>query len=111
MRKYATPQKMKPKNESNSELINESRSEKKGITSAMMKARTQRTARIPAHAAQPRTVWLPMWRVLLNMRKKMNRAETEAYNTPRKMMVGTMKVKAIFLCTSFAIEPNAGEVM
>ena len=34
----ATPQKMKPKKESKSEDINPSKSEKNGITSAMMKA-------------------------------------------------------------------------
>lgn len=47
---------MKPKKESKSELIKDSKSEKKGMTSAMMKAMTQVTAKIPAHADQPRTV-------------------------------------------------------
>ena len=47
---------MKPKKESKSELIKDSRSEKNGITSAMMNATIQVTAKIPAQEAQPRTV-------------------------------------------------------
>ena len=58
--RYATPQKMNPKNESKSEDIKLSKSLKKGMTSAMMKANTQVTARIPAQLAQPRTVLDPL---------------------------------------------------
>ena len=56
IRRYATPQKMNPKKESNREDIKLSRSLKKGMTSAMMKANTQVIARIPAQLAQPTTV-------------------------------------------------------
>ncbi len=69
---------MNPKKESKSELINESKSEKNGITSAMMKATTQVPARMPAQEAQPITVWFPLWRVPSKIRKKIKRAETEA---------------------------------
>ncbi|CAI6251336.1 unnamed protein product [Periconia digitata] len=69
---------MNPKNASKSELIKDSKSEKNGMTSATMKARSQRMARIPAHAPHPATVWLPMCLVLLKRRKKMKRADTEA---------------------------------
>lgn len=47
---------MKPKNESKSELIKDSKSEKKGMTSAMIKATSQVTARIPVQEAQPTIV-------------------------------------------------------
>lgn len=53
---YATPQKIQPKKESKRELISESKSAKKGMTSAMMKAATHVRARMPAHDAQPTTV-------------------------------------------------------
>ena len=53
---YATPQKMKPKKLSKREDIKESRSEKKGMTSAMMKAKTQVAPRMPAQDAHPTTV-------------------------------------------------------
>jgi len=56
IRKYATPQKMKPKKLSNSDDIRDNKSEKKGITSAMMKAAIHKAPRIPAHAAHPTTV-------------------------------------------------------
>ena len=69
---------MKPKNESNNELIKDSKSEKKGMTSAMMKARIQVHARIPAHVAQPMTVWFPLWRVPSKILKNTKRADTEA---------------------------------
>lgn len=44
------------------------------------------------------------------MRKKTKRAETEAYRTPRKMIVGIMNEKATFLYVSWS-EPKAGAVM
>ena len=59
MRKYATPQKMNPKNESNRELISERRSEKNGMTSAITKAKIQVTAKIVPQADQPRRVCSP----------------------------------------------------
>ncbi len=40
----------------------------------------------------------------------MNLADTDAYSTPRKIIVGTMKEKEIFLY-KFCSEPNAGAVM
>lgn len=40
----------------------------------------------------------------------MNRADTEAYKTPRKIMVGTMNEKEIFL-SSGVKDPKAGEVI
>ena len=58
--------------------MSESRSAKNGMTSAMIKARIHVAARMPAHADQPMTVLLPLWRVPSKMRKKMKRAETEA---------------------------------
>ena len=60
---------MKPKKESNNELIKDKRSEKNGMTSAMTNATTQVTARIAAHTDQPRTVWLPLWREPSKIRK------------------------------------------
>ena len=45
------------------------------------------------------------------MRKKMKRADTDAYSTPRKMRVGTMKEKDTFLYISLPREPKAGVVM
>ncbi len=69
---------MKPKNESKSELINDSKSEKNGITLATIKATTHVIARMPAQTDQPSTVWLPLWRVPSKIRKKMKRADTEA---------------------------------
>ena len=56
MRRYATPQKIQPKKESKSELMSDRRSAKNGMTSAIMKARTQVAARIPAQEAQPMMV-------------------------------------------------------
>src|SRR4051794_4000976 len=106
MRMYAVPQKMKPKKESKSELIIDNRSEKKGITSAMIQAMIHSPARIPAQAAHPTTVLLPLWRVPSNKRKKMNRAETEAYRTPRKIMVGIINENETFLYTSLPREPK-----
>ena len=44
------------------------------------------------------------------MRKNKNRAETEAYSTPRKMIVGIMNENETFLNT-FSRDPNAGAVM
>ena len=69
---------MKPKNESKSELIKDNKSEKNGMTSAIIKATIQVQARIPAHVAQPVTVWLPLWRVPSKILKKTKRADTEA---------------------------------
>lgn len=69
---------MKPKKESKSEDIRDNRSEKKGMTSAMMKAPSQVRARIPAHAPHPTTVCEDLWMVPSKMRKKMKRAETVA---------------------------------
>lgn len=63
IRMYATPQKMKPKKLSKSEDMSDSKSEKKGMTSAMMKAPTQVRARIPIQAAQPLTVCCFLWMV------------------------------------------------
>lgn len=53
--------------------------------------------RIPAHVDHPVSVCSVMCREFLKMRKKMNRVETEAYKTPKKMMVGIINEKAIFL--------------
>ena len=69
---------MKPKNESKSELIKDNKSEKNGMTSAMMKAAIQAQARIPAHVAQPTTVWFPLWGVPSKILKKTKRADSEA---------------------------------
>ena len=49
---YATPQKMNPKKESKRDDIKDNRSEKKGITSAMMKAPSHVAPRIPAQAVK-----------------------------------------------------------
>ncbi len=97
MRIYAVPQKIHPKKESNKELIKESRSAKNGMTSAMIKATTQVTARMPAQAAHPMTVWLVICRLFWKIRKKTNLAETEAYSTPKKTRVGIMKENETFL--------------
>jgi len=51
---------MKPKKESKSELIKDNKSEKNGMTSAIMKAAIHVIARIPPQEAQPITVWLPL---------------------------------------------------
>ena len=75
---YATPQKIQPKKESNRLLIRASKSAKKGMTSAMMKAKIQVSARMPAQLAQPMRVLLDLCLVPSNARKKMNRADTEA---------------------------------
>lgn len=40
----------------------------------------------------------------------MNRADTEAYRTPKKMIVGIMNENAIFLYSGIK-DPKAGEVM
>ena len=91
------PQKIHPKNESNKELIKANRSEKKGITSAMMNPRIQRMAKIPAQVAHPITVFCVLCFESRKMRKKTKRAETEEYKTPRKIRVGIMKLKATFM--------------
>lgn len=77
----------------------------------MMKAPTQVAAKIPAHAAQPTTVFSALCFVPSKMRKNMNLAETDAYRTPRKIKVGIMKENATFLKMSFPMDPKAGEVM
>lgn len=67
--------------------------------------------RMSAHTPQPTTVWLLTCRLLfLKTRKKTKRLDTLAYSTPRKMSVGIMKEKEIFLYTSDS-EPKAGAVM
>lgn len=53
---YATPQKMNPKKESKREDIKDNKSEKNGMTSAMMKAPSQVAASIPPQDAHPTTV-------------------------------------------------------
>lgn len=40
----------------------------------------------------------------------MNRDDTEAYKTPKKMIVGIMNEKAIFLYSGIK-DPNAGDVI
>jgi hypothetical protein len=84
---------MKPKKLSKRELMRESKSEKNGITSAMMKANTQVTARMAAQVAQPTAVLLVMWRLPWKMRKNKNLELIDAYRTPRKIKVGIMKLK------------------
>lgn len=79
------------------------------MTSAMMKAAIHVKKRIPAHDAHPTTVWLFMCFELRKTRKKTNRAETEAYRHPKKMMVGIINEKAAFLYT-VSSEPKAGAV-
>lgn len=69
---------MNPKKESKSDDIKLSKSEKNGMTSAMMKAPSHVKARMPAHALQPITVCEDLWMVPSKMRKKMKRAETVA---------------------------------
>lgn len=69
---------MNPKKESKSEDINDNKSEKNGITSAMMKAPIQVAPRIPAHAAHPTTVCSDLCLLPSKIRKKMNLADTEA---------------------------------
>jgi hypothetical protein len=118
---------MKPKKESNREDISDRRSEKKGMTSAyitvkyayhenngrftMIKAPSHVIPRIPAHEAHPITVLEVLCLVPSKMRKKTNRAETDAYRTPRKIKVGIMNENETFLKTSLPREPNAGELM
>ena len=75
---YAVPQKIQPKNESNSELISANRSAKNGITSAMMNAKIQVAARMPAQVAHPLTVCSVKCLEPSKIRKKRNRADTEA---------------------------------
>lgn len=53
--------------------------------------------RIPAHVPQPMIVCSLLWREFWKMRKKTNRADTEAYRTPRKIRVGIMKENETFL--------------
>lgn len=77
----------------------------------MMKAPIQVAAKMPAHEAQPITVWLVLCLVPSKIRKKMKRADTEAYRTPKKIKVGIMKENATFFKVSFPREPKAGEVM
>lgn len=77
----------------------------------MMKARSHVAARIPPHEAHPTTVWELLCLVPSNRRKKMKRADTEAYSTPRKIRVGIMNEKETFLYNSFPSEPNAGAVL
>jgi hypothetical protein len=56
------------------------------------------------------TVCSFLWREFWKMRKKTNRADTDAYRTPRKIRVGIMNEKETFLKTS-SRDPNAGAVM
>ena len=88
-----------------------SRSAKKGMTSAIMKARIHVSAKIPAHEAHPMTVWLLLWRLPSKIRKKINLAETDEYKTPRKSRVGIMNENAIFAKTSLPKDPKAGAVL
>jgi hypothetical protein len=53
--------------------------------------------KIAAQDTQPTTVFSLLCREFWNMRKNTKRAETEAYSTPRKIIVGIIKEKAIFL--------------
>lgn len=76
-----------------------------------MNASNHVAARIPAHADHPITVWLDLCLVPSNIRKKINRADTDAYKTPRKINVGIMNEKETFLNTSLPNDPNAGEVL
>lgn len=82
---------------------------KKGMTMAIIKAKIQVASKIPAQDPQPTTVWLFMCFELRKRRKNTNRADTEAYRQPRKMMVGIMNEKAAFLYTG-SREPKAGAV-
>lgn len=73
---------------------------KNGITEAMINEKIQITMIIPVQDAQPTTVWLLRCLELRNSRKKTKRTVTEAYRHPRKMIVGIMNEKAIFLYLS-----------
>jgi hypothetical protein len=75
---YATPQKMNPKKESKREDIKDSKSEKNGMTSAMMKAPSQVAAKIPPQDAHPTRVWFVLCLVPSKTLKKMNLDETLA---------------------------------
>jgi hypothetical protein len=108
---YAVPQKINPKNESKSELMIDNKSEKKGMTSAMIQAIIHNAARIAPQAAHPTTVLLPLCRVPSKSRKKINRAETDAYRTPRKIIVGIINENDTFLYTSLPRDPKAGAVI
>lgn len=66
--------------------------------------------RIAAHVPHPTTVCSVLCCEFLKMRKKMKRADTDAYRTPKKMIVGIMNEKATFLYVSWS-EPKAGAVM
>lgn len=70
--------KVYPKKLSNRLDIKESRSEKNGMTSAMINARTQVAKRMLAQEAQPTTVWLDLCLVPSKSRKKTNLALTLA---------------------------------
>lgn len=87
--------------------MRDSREEKNGITWEMKKAKIQVVRRIAAQEPQPTTVWSLKCFEFLKRRKKTNRAVTEAYRQPRKIMVGIMKEKETFLYKS-SREPNAG---
>lgn len=66
--------------------------------------------KIPVQTPHPTTVCSFLCLELSKMRKNKNLADTEAYNTPRKMMVGIMNENEIFLNTGCR-DPNAGAVM
>ena len=76
-----------------------------------MKAPIQVNARIPAQVDQPTTVWLDLCFEPSKIRKKMKRAETEAYRTPRKIRVGIMNENDTLLKTSLPRDPKAGAVL
>ena len=96
--KYATPQNTNPNQQSNNDDIKESKSEKKGITCAKMKANTQSMAFKRIHVDHPSTVWLFLFFDLSSkIFKNKNCASTFEYNAPKKKMVGKAKENAIFL--------------
>lgn len=77
------------------------------MTWAMMKAKIQVVRRMAAHEPHPTRVWSLKCLEFRNRRKKANRAVTEAYRHPRKMIVGIMNEKETFLYRS-SREPKAG---
>ena len=109
-----------------------SMSEKKGIISAMTHAATQVSAMMPAQADQPITVFECRCLEPRKSLKNTKRADTDyaiistgakcmlvsdvsregrtEYNAPRYTIVGTAKLKAIFLNVGVR-DPNAGAVI
>ena len=69
---------MNPKKLSKSELMSDNRSLKKGMTSAMIKAKIQVQSKIAAQLNQPTTVCSTMCLVPAKSLKKTKRADPEA---------------------------------